>query len=263
MNAMGGNQTKGQWPLVRGIVPEDYVPLIQEMKDLIKMWAVDPAREGIEPFLQYAKQELPDLIFAYGHSRTDASVCRKFRHYGFRIRTHIGDAGQAKGRAQNLPGAGADQLALYDPDLYAELIVDQNGIHVVPDLVKLFIRTKGVEKIILITDGVGYEDLYPNNLEEGIHFGPDLNYDVRGYLSGSRMTFENCVRNVMTHTGYGLCHAIRMATLNPAQFLGMDRDIGSIAAGKKANLILIDDAVHVKTVILEGDLAVQDGQVLI
>jgi len=262
MNGKGG-QTKGEWPVSKGIKEEDYGPLIQGMKDLIKMWAVDPDREGIEPFLQYARREIPDIIFAYGHSRATFAQCKKLQHYGFRVRTHIGDAGQCKGKAQNLPGAGADQLALYDPDMYAELIADQNGIHVDPDLIKLFIRTKGVEKIILITDSIGHAETFPNNQEEGIYYGPDLNYDVRGYLSGSRTTFDKCVKNVMTHTGYGLCHAIRMATLNPARFLGMEKDIGSLAPGKKANLIIIDDMVNVKSVILEGDLAVQNDVILI
>jgi N-acetylglucosamine-6-phosphate deacetylase len=67
----------------------------------------------------------------------------------------------------------------------------------------------------------------------------------------------------MKHTGYGLCHAIRMASLNPARLLGIDDKVGSIEPGKKANLIIIDDTVRVKSVFLEGELAVQDGQLLI
>ena len=100
---------------------------------------------------------------------------------------------------------------------------------------------------------------YTANTEAGIWYGPDLNYDDIGYLAGSRMTLENGVRNMMTHTGYGLCHAIRMATLNPARLLGIDHRVGSLKPGKTANLILIDDMVHVKSVILEGDLAVSQG----
>ena len=60
----------------------------------------------------------------------------------------------------------------------------------------------------------------------------------------------------MKHTGYGLCHAIRFASLNPARMLGIEDRVGSLEAGKIANLILIDDAVHVKQVILEGDTVV-------
>ena len=77
------------------------------------------------------------------------------------------------------------------------------------------------------------------------------------------MTLENGVRNMMTHTGYGLCHAIRMASLNPAAAVGIDREVGSLAAGKKANLIIIDDTVKVQKVFLEGELAAENGEVLI
>ena len=82
-------------------------------------------------------------------------------------------------------------------------------------------------------------------------------------LSGSLMTLENGVRNVMTHSGYGLCHAIRMASLNPAMAVGIDREVGSLEAGKRANLIIMDDAVNIKKVFLDGDLAVENGQLLI
>ena len=82
-------------------------------------------------------------------------------------------------------------------------------------------------------------------------------------LSGSLMTLENGVRNVMTHTGYGLCHAIRMATLNPASAVGIEREVGSLACGKKANFIIMDDAVNISKVFLDGELAVENGKVLI
>ena len=70
-------------------------------------------------------------------------------------------------------------------------------------------------------------------------------------------------RNVMKHSGYGLCHAIRFATLNPAKMLGIDDTVGSILPGKTANLIIIDDRVNVDTVYLEGEKAVQNGEICI
>ena len=117
--------------------------------------------------------------------------------------------------------------------------------------------------MILITDHMADKDHFKNNEEEGILYGPDLNYDYEGHLAGSHLTLENACRNLMTHSGYGLCHAIRMATLNPARLLGIEDEVGSLEVGKKANLILIDDAIRVNTVILEGETAVRDGSLLI
>ena len=103
--------------------------------------------------------------------------------------------------------------------------------------------------------------MYKNDEASGIWYGSDLNYDDRGWLAGSLMTLDNGVRNVMTHTGHGLCHAIRMASLTPARLLGIDNRVGSLAPGKTANMIIIDDMVHIKKVILQGELAVEDGEV--
>lgn len=261
---MSGNGSNQKYILWRdGITKEEYEPLVTAVKDITRIWAIDPSRENIEEFMAYVKQEQPNAIFALGHSRATSEECKKIAKFGVKVQTHHGDSGSSKGRAQGTPGSGCDEYTLYNPDMYAELIVDENGVHVVPDLVKLVIRTKGVEKICLITDSMASKEKFLNCQEDGIYYGPDLNYDYRGWLAGSRMTLENACRNVMKHTGYGLCHAIRMATLNPAKLLGIDHKVGSIEPGKKANLIIIDDTVRVKSVILEGELAVQDGQLLI
>lgn len=262
MRLGGSFQNQIKWN--GAVVKEDYEDLIASFGDMVRIWAIDPDRENIEEFMAYAKEKTPHVIFAHGHSRATAESIAAVRHYGVKVRTHMGDAGKAAGRAQGTPGAGGDEFALYDPNMYAELIVDENAIHVVPGLIKLYIKVKGVERICLISDHTSCGEVrYKNNQEKGIWYGPDLNYDDEGMLAGSLMTLDNGVRNVMIHTGYGLCHAIRMASLTPAQLLGIDHTVGSLAPGKKANLILIDDTVNVKKVILEGDLVAENGKVLI
>ena len=259
MRLGGSFQNQIKWH--GAIQKEDYEDLIAAFGDMVRVWAIDPDRENIKDFMEYAAEHTPQAIFAHGHSGATSESIRALRHYGVKVRTHLGDAGKAKGRAQGTPGAGGDEFALYDPDMYAELIVDESAIHVVPDLIKMIIRMKGVERICLISDHTTCGEVkYKNDEASGIWYGSDLNYDDRGWLAGSLMTLDNGVRNVMTHTGYGLCHAIRMASLTPARLLGIDNRVGSIAPGKTANLILIDDMVHIKKVILQGELAVEDGE---
>lgn len=254
MSGSGSNQKSILW---RGAIrQEEYGPLVDALKDDVRIWAVDPARENIETFIAYVKAQNPAAIFALGHSNATAEQCRRVRKYGVQVQTHHSDSGKAKGRAQGTPGAGCDEYTLYEPDLYAELICDENGIHVVPDLLKLVMRVKGVEKIVLITDSMASKEKFRNNEAEGVWYGPDLNYDYEGHLAGSHLTLDNACRNLMTHTGYGLCHAIRCATINPARLLGIDGEVGSLEPGKRANLILIDDMVHVKGVILWGEPAI-------
>lgn len=256
MNGEGSDQKHILW----GGDPdfEEYMPLIENVRDLAKVWSVCPARPGIEGFLQDLKLICPEAIIALGHSHATAADCRKIKKYGLKLQTHHGDSGKAPGPNQVTIGAGCDEFTLYDPDMYAELICDQEGIHLPGDLIKTVIRAKGIERIILITDSMPASGDYKNNEADGVAYGPDLNYDYEGHLAGSHLTLDSACRNLMSHTGYGLCHAIRCASLNPARLLGMDGEIGSIEAGKRANLILIDDAVNVHKVILQGELVCQN-----
>lgn len=255
MNGTGSNQKYILWG--GDIVEEEYAPLVEYVKGFAKVWAIDPKRKGIESFVRYVHEQDENAIFAMGHSFATAADCRKLKKYGLKIQTHHGDSGKAQGCAQGTIGAGCDEFTLYDPDIFAELICDENGIHVQPDMIKMVVRTKGVERVILITDSMPLNGDFTNNEADGIAYGPDLNYDYEGHLAGSHLTLDNACRNMMKHTGYGICHAIRFATLNPARALGIDDEVGSLEAGKKANLILIDDMVNVNMVILCGETVVK------
>lgn len=261
MNGIGSNQKYILWG--GEIDRAEYGPVLEAMAGFAKIWAIDPGRPGIAGFMEAVKAADPNAIFTLGHSQATAAQCRKVKKYGVKLQTHHNDSGKAPGRAQGTMGAGCDEFALYDPDLYAELICDENGIHVDPELIRMVVRTKGVERVILITDHMADKDHFTNNEAEGILYGPDLNYDYEGHLAGSHLTLDNACRNLMAHSGYGLCHAIRMATLNPARLLGIEDQVGTLEPGKKANLILIDDMVHVKSVFLEGKLAAQDGKLTV
>jgi len=261
MASYGSNQRDILW--TGDIRLEEFAHLVDELNDYVRIWAICPARKNIETFMAYVKEKNPNAIFALGHSLASAADCRRVSHFGVKVQTHHNDSGKRPGRAQCTGGAGCDEYTLYNPDMYAELICDANGVHVEPDLIKMVVRTKGVEKMILITDSMAANGDYTNNEEEGIAYGPDLNYDYEGHLAGSHLTLDGAVRNMMRHTGYGLCHAVRMASLNPAKLLGLDHEIGSLAPGKKANLVLMDDMVNIQSVFLEGDLAVQNDEVLI
>ena len=263
MKFMGSMQSQIKWS--GEIKREDYVDLIDAFGDMVLVWAIDPDRENVEAFLEYASEHTPHAVFAHGHSNATFDSISRFNRYGIRIRTHITNAGQAPSRCQSPNGAGGDHHCFNSPEMFAELICDESGVHVSPGYIKMILRVKGHEKVCLISDHttVTGKERYKNNEERGIWYGSDLNYDDQGLLAGSLMTLENAVRNVMTHTGYGLCHAIRMASLNPAMAVGIDREVGSLERGKKANFVIMDDAVNIKKVFLDGDLVVKDGALLI
>lgn len=230
--------------------PAQYKVLVDEAGDLVRVWAIAPERDPIEPFMQYAKQVNPNVRFAVGHSEATPAQIMKLKHYGICLQTH---SMNATGRLP-VPGgtrsAGPDEYCMIDPDIYAELICDSQGIHVSADIQRLMLHCKGVDKVVLITDSTHVTNENP----EGLRHITDLNFDEKGGLSGSRLTMAQACCNIMTHTNCGIAQAFLMASRNPARAVGMDHDIGTIAVGKKANLVFVDHRFRVGTVILEGEI---------
>ena len=231
------------------ISPDEYTGIVNTAGDFVKVWCVAPERENIVDFMRYAKKVNPSVVFSIGHSDAQAETALRLKRYGLINQTHHTDSGQAPGALPGLKGAGPDEACLYDEDIYAELICDYAGIHVRPFMLRMVAKIKGVDKIILITDCAPFEGTNRADVE----YGPDVGYDSDGWLAGSKLTMDAACRNMMMHTGYGLCHVIKFATANPARMAGLFDDVGSLDAGKKANIILIDDMVNVRRVIFEGE----------
>ncbi len=87
------------------------------------------------------------------------------------------------------------------------------AVHVKPHMLRMVTKIKGIDKIILITDSCPIEG---NIAREGVPQCYDLGYDSSGNVAGSKLTMDIVCRNMMKHTGYGLCHVIKFATINPA-----------------------------------------------
>ena len=141
MGGFGSNQNSILWS--GDILRAEYAPLLSAVTGFARIWAIDPARPGIEGFMRDVKAADPDAIFAMGHSRASAADCRRVARYGLRLQTHHGDSGKCDGRAQGTIGAGCDEYTLYNPDVYAELISDVNGIHVDADMMRMMADATG------------------------------------------------------------------------------------------------------------------------
>lgn len=225
--------------------------IVDAAGDLATVWAIAPEREGIKEFMAYARKVNPKVEFAIGHSE---ATPQQIRDLGSRLRptiqTHSTNAtGIVSKKKGGIRGCGPDEYCFKDPELYAELISDSCAIHVLPDMQQLIVHTKGVHRVILITDSTS-----ANGVPSPV-FGDevaDLNFDHNGRLAGSKMTMDQACRNIMTHTNCGIAQAFLMASTNPAKAIGLYDDRGSIEVGKKADLVFVDDRFNVKNVILGG-----------
>jgi len=231
-------------------LPQDYTEVVDAAGSLAKVWVVAPEREGLEPFLAYARKVNPNVRFSVGHSEANPEQIKRLSKYGMGLQTHCMDATGRVGTWLGTRSCGPDEYCMTDSDMYAEVICDSQGIHVNPALIRMILKIKGVEKIILITDCYISDDQAP----EGLRHVTDLNFDPNGNLCGSRLTMDAACRNIMTHTNCGIAQAFLMASRNPARAIGMDDEIGTIEVGKKANLVFVDDTFRVEKVILEGEI---------
>lgn len=230
--------------------PREYEALVDEAGDTAKVWAIAPEREGLMPFLAYARKVNPDVLFAIGHSEATPDQIRalgsKFRPA---LQTHCTNATGRTNGGGGVRGTGPDEYCLRDPEIYAEMICDSHAVHVLPAMQQLILHCKGLDRVVLITDSTTSDQPNPPELAHV----EDLNFDEQGGLSGSKLTLDQACRNVMTHTNCGIAQAFLLASRNPARVLGLDHEIGSIAPGKKANLVFVDDRIRVKKVMLEGE----------
>jgi len=248
----------GAWrnPWRHPINPEEYQALVDEAGELARVWAIAPEREGLEPFLQYAKKVNPNVRFSVGHSEATPQQIRKLKKYGICLQTHTMDATGRVPVPAGTRSAGPDEYCMMDPDIYTEMISDSCGIHVSAEIQRMVLHCKGVDKVVLITDGTDARGENP----DGLKHITDLNFNERGYLSGSKLTMDMACRNIMTHTNCGIAQAFLMAARNPARAIGMDDEIGTIEVGKKANLVFVDHKFNVDTVILEGQIWKQNKE---
>jgi len=245
----GANAKYNQW--LGDIVPEVYKDVVDAAGDLVKVWVVAPEREGIEGFVRYAKSVNPDVVFSVGHSRATPAQVRALKKYGLNHITHCMNATDSHSDWLGTRGAGPDEACFQDPDMYAELISDSGGVHVNADLQRMLLRIKGVDKVVLISDCSGRTDA---NILEHLRHMRDLSFDDNGNLAGSRLSMDMACRNIMTHTNCGIAQAFLMASRNPAQSVGLGDELGTIEAGKRADLVFVDDMFNVENVMLAGEL---------
>jgi len=240
----GAEAEKKKWNPSQ-ILSEDYGDLIKELGDFAKVWVVAPERDSIEDFVKDVKSSCPDAVISVGHSEATPAQIRKLKQYGLILQTHCMDATGRVGEGGGIRRCGPDEACFLDDGMYAEVICDSLGIHVDPEMLKLILKVKTAEKIILITDSTpGAEAASPE--------AEDLNFDSQGLISGSRLTLDAACRNMMKHTGCNMHDVFRMASANPARVIGLGNEIGTVEAGKRANLVFVDAGFFVKKVMLEG-----------
>jgi N-acetylglucosamine-6-phosphate deacetylase len=159
---------------------------------------------------------------------------------------------------------GVLEATLYFDELTTEVIAD--GKHLQRELLLLAYKAKGPDRLALVTDCNRALDMPDGEyvfgpLEEG---EPILRRDGVGImpdgqaLASGVVGMDEGVRTFHLLTGVPLVEVVRMASLTPARIAGWDAEIGSIAVGKRADLVVLDVALTVRQVFVGGKKLVEE-----
>lgn len=189
---------------------------------LIKIVTLAPELPGALPFIENLREE--GIIPAIGHTAAGTREIAEAVAAGALLATHLGNGAHAMIRRH--PNYIWDQLAC--DDLWASFIVD--GHHLSPNVVKVMLRAKGLEKSLLVTDASSVAGLEPGTYQfagKTVELTPERVVKLKGtdYLAGAALSLSEAVANTSAFTGIDKATAIDLASLRPKALLEQGTDL--------------------------------------
>lgn len=225
---------------------EEIQEYLSVKKDLVKLFALSPNSNNLD-IIRYLVKE--GVIVSVGHSAASFEQVMAAVEAGLSHATHTFNG--MKGFTHRDPGVVG---AVLDSDeITAEVIFDK--IHVHPEAVRVLIKTKGVEKVVCITDSMSATGLPCGRYKLG-----ELDVNVvdnqarlssNGALAGSVLTMDKAFRHLL-ELGYNLMDAVKLTSTNVAKEFHLNT--GMIRVGKDADLVVLDEKHEVKMTIVKGKI---------
>ncbi|WP_372784537.1 N-acetylglucosamine-6-phosphate deacetylase [Phenylobacterium sp.] len=199
------------------------------------------------------------VVVSAGHTNASYATVRSALDRGLSGFTHLFNAmAPLTSREPGVVGA-----ALEDAASWCSIIVD--GHHVDPVVLRVALRCKPLDRFILITDAmpsVGSDSVSFVLQGKTIAVKDGVCVDEHGTLAGSDLDMAGAVRNAVSLLGLSLAEASRMASRNPAEFLGLGDVMGRIAPGYRGDLVLLDEGLQVLDTWIGGEAASAPGDAL-
>lgn len=239
----------------RGVHPPDSLakPSVETLNKLlsaadgfVKIVTVAPELPGAIELIEAVVTA--KLVAALGHTDANYDQARAAIHAGARHAVHVYNAMRPFGhRDPGIIGA-----ILTDPEITAEIIAD--GVHVAGPAIQVLIGCKGIDTVLLVSDGIAATGMPDGNYRLGsfeVVVENGVCRNAEGKLAGSTLTLDRAVRNVVA-LGVSLQDAVRMATILPARRLGLAGKKGIIAVGADADLVALTPDLRVAGVMTRG-----------
>ncbi len=231
----------------------DFYRQMQELSGrMIKQVAVAPEEDEDYVFVREVSKE---TVVSVAHTTANYDTAKKAFENGANHVTHLFNA--MPGFLHRDPGVvGA---AFDSPDTYVEMICD--GVHIHSAMVRAMFALFGSKRICMISDSMmatGLEDGDYSLGGQPVKVVGKLATLADGTIAGSASNLMDCLRVAVQDMGIPLEDAIRSCTITPAKSLGIDGDCGSISVGKRADFVVLDEALNICMVIKDGKIVVQN-----
>ena len=237
----------------RNIIPCDVKVcerFLEASEGLVKFMGIAPEEsENAVAFIEEVKDK---VNVSLAHTNADYDTAMAAFNAGADHAVHLYNAMPAfTHRAPGVIGA------VYDSKhVMAEIICD--GVHIHPAAVRATFEMMGEDRMILISDSMRAAGMPDGSYTLG---GLDVNVVGNratlasdGAIAGSVTNLMDCMKTAVKTMNIPLETAVACATINPAKSLGIDAEYGSIRAGKKAHIVLMDQELNVQQVIKDGEL---------
>lgn len=201
---------------------------------VVKQWTSSPEVDGVAGMIKDISAA--GIIPSIGHSKASYAQVKAAYDAGARLTTHIFDATGTTKDESTMDGTqdiSFDEACMLMPDMFYEVICDKNWVHVKKEKLALLIKTVGIDRVIAITDS------FMSDGDETSDINVFYSADGKADLSGSKLTMDKVAKNLF-NAGYTPVQVSWLTAYNAAKLLKLS-DRGEIAAGKKADIVLLDE----------------------
>lgn len=223
--------------------------LIERGRGLLRLMTVAPECDNAIQLIRHAVAK--GITTSMGHTNATFEQAEKAIRAGATQATHTFNAMRSlHHREPGILGA-----VLTNPDICCEMICDH--VHIHPAVIKLIYLAKGADHINIISDsgpaaGLPLKEFAVDGVKRIVKDGVVTLED--GTIAGSTKTVYDGVKNLLA-SGIPLSAVSKMASLNPAKSLKLDQEIGSIAVGKMADLVVLDQDYQIECTYVDGECA--------
>jgi N-acetylglucosamine-6-phosphate deacetylase len=230
--------------------PEEYISLVEETGDTIVRWTYAPERDKDGEFCRFLKDH--GIVASAGHTDAKYSDMALAIDNGLSLVTHLYSCTSTVTRDHGFRSLGVIESTFLRDEICAEIIAD--GKHLPPDLVRMIVKIKGIDKVAAVTDSLsvagspatcGVMSGVEYIIEDGVAKLSD-----RSAFAGSVATADVLLRTLVRECGFTLSEASTMLSATPAKLFGLNT--GKLEVGLDSDIVVLNKDFEVQQVFVRS-----------